>query len=282
MPFLWPGADADSVPANASPSSIYRSVPSMQAYRNNLTALSQVHNALSREPEVKLYTGRSKVSLDIGGCVDRANPHTINHLITGMLGGEEIVVAAFDDGDVVAYLVRDVVDYVFGNSSRPMCITSRHKKARVRSPPKAFFHENVGRSAWGLAVHAKSRLLAVSSNRCEVTVFAFSLTSCRGSGGQQVSESCDCCPRCQAAASGIPRRERNWRILIVFTSEASNIPNISFLDSRNGQAEMICAVDILGALWFAPIWKAFQSVTRIGPSQEKAFRSEESWPNTSR
>ena len=34
-----------------------------------------------------------------------------------------------------------------------------------------FLHENVGMSAWGLAIHEKSRMIAVSSNLKEVTVF---------------------------------------------------------------------------------------------------------------
>lgn len=39
----------------------------------------------------------------------------------------------------------------------------------------SFFCENVGISAWGLAVHSASRLIAVSSNHHEITVFAFGL-----------------------------------------------------------------------------------------------------------
>jgi hypothetical protein len=36
-----------------------------------------------------------------------------------------------------------------------------------------FFHENVGQSVWGLAIHEQSRLIAVSSNAREVTLFIF-------------------------------------------------------------------------------------------------------------
>jgi len=38
---------------------------------------------------------------------------------------------------------------------------------------KRLFHENVGSSAWGLAIHSRSRLMAVSSNLKQVSVFAF-------------------------------------------------------------------------------------------------------------
>ena len=40
-----------------------------------------------------------------------------------------------------------------------------------------FFHENVGKTAWGIAIHEKSRLIAVSSNLREVTVFCFGSSS---------------------------------------------------------------------------------------------------------
>lgn len=42
MPFTWPGLDSDD--EQESVSSIYRVIPSMQKFRNNLTALSQVYN----------------------------------------------------------------------------------------------------------------------------------------------------------------------------------------------------------------------------------------------
>ena len=41
---------------------------------------------------------------------------------------------------------------------------------------KRLFHENVGSSAWGLAIHSQSRLIAVSSNLKQVSVFAFGVT----------------------------------------------------------------------------------------------------------
>lgn len=40
-----------------------------------------------------------------------------------------------------------------------------------------FFHENVGCSVWGLAIHAQSRMIAVSSNLKQVTVFSFGAPS---------------------------------------------------------------------------------------------------------
>ncbi|KAK5990686.1 hypothetical protein PT974_08955 [Cladobotryum mycophilum] len=301
LPFTWPGSDTED--ERATSKSIYRLVPSMQEYRNNLTALSQVYNlyfvayqgrifvyqpkgvpkqTIPQQPDLQLHARPSKVALDIGGCVDVKSPHTINHIVVGMLGDEEIVVAAFDDGDVIAYYVKEVADSVFGKSSMSRAVPNSHKRARVSPQPRIFFHENVGRSAWGLAVHSKSRLIAVSSNRCEITVFAFALTSCRR-GPREDWEPCGCCPDCEnTEPRRIPRRGRNWRIIIALTEDASNIPNVCFLDNESGQAEMVCAVDIRGAMWLADIWKMFQAVTKIRPTNNPSFQSEEYWPAGSR
>jgi hypothetical protein len=44
-PINWPGSDSDEDEDHHVPaSSIYKLVPTMQAYRNNLTALSQRYN----------------------------------------------------------------------------------------------------------------------------------------------------------------------------------------------------------------------------------------------
>lgn len=40
---------------------------------------------------------------------------------------------------------------------------------------KPFFQRNVGESAWGLAVHAEARIIAVSANTHAVTIFKFGL-----------------------------------------------------------------------------------------------------------
>lgn len=43
IPFAWPGNELQDE-EGISHTSVYRRVPSMQSYRNNLTALSQVYN----------------------------------------------------------------------------------------------------------------------------------------------------------------------------------------------------------------------------------------------
>ncbi|KAM0463912.1 hypothetical protein ACHAO4_000637 [Trichoderma viride] len=299
-PFTWPNADTDDAPrANKS---IYGLVPSMQSYRNNLAALSQGHNLyfvayqghifayvprsvpkqrIPQDPDFRIFPQPSKEAHGIGGTVDIVTPHTINHIITGYLGEEEIVLACYDDGDVVAYYVKDIADLVENKRNQSKAQRSSRKDYTSRSSPRLLFHENVGQSAWGLAIHRKSRLIAVSSNRAELTVFAFALASCR-TKSRKSQGFCDCCQSCDSTESGVPRRARNWRIVIALRQEASNIPNVCFLDDVDGQAEKVCAVDIKGVLWIADIWRMFQPVTKVNPSEHDALRSEEFWPAPSR
>ncbi|KAL7924028.1 CRT10 domain-containing protein [Trichoderma austrokoningii] len=299
-PFTWPNADTDDAPPGAK-NSIYGLVPSMQSYRNNLAALSHGHNLyfvayqghifiyvprsvpkqrIPQDPDFRIYPPPSKEAVVIGGTVDIATPHTINHIITGYLGEQEIVLACYDDGDVVAYYVKDMADWI--ESKRNQSKAQRgSSKAYTSRPPRLLFHENVGQSAWGLAIHRKSRLIAVSSNRSEVTVFAFALASCRNKSRKN-KQACDCCQSCDSPKSGTPRRARNWRIVVALREETSNIPNVSFLDDVDGQAEKVCAVDIKGALYIADIWRMFQPVIKVDPFEHDALRSEEFWPAPSR
>ncbi|PTB43030.1 uncharacterized protein TrAFT101_001590 [Trichoderma asperellum] len=298
-PFTWPNADTEDT--RHARSSIYRLVPSMQGYRNNLTALSQGYNlyfvayqghifvyvprcvpkqTIPQAPDFQIYPRPSKEAIAIGGTVDVVTPHTINHIITGCLGEEEIVLACYDDGDVVAYYVKDIADSIENKRNEPKEQRSP-RTAYTSRPPKLLFHENVGLSAWGLAIHRKSRLIAVSSNRSEVTVFAFALASCE-TKSRKTQEFCECCQSCDSTESGIPRRARNWRIVIALQAHASNIPNVCFLDDVDGQAEKVCAVDIRGLLWIADIWRMFQPVTEVPPSDHHALQSEEFWPASSR
>lgn len=289
MPFTWPGLDSDD--EQESVSSIYRVIPSMQKFRNNLTALSQVYNlyfvayqgrifvyrprtvptqTIPRRPDLQLAPKPSVAAFSIGGFLDFRRPHLINHIITGFLGKEEVVVACYDDGDVVAYYVKEVAERVFHRRGATTGASSR-------GPPRRFFHENVGISAWGLAVHEKSRLIAVSSNRHEVTVFAFGLASERSISKELLAQ----IPRDQTDAN-VRQRARNWRIVVLLGTHADNVPNVCFIDDDDGYAEKICAIDIKGAMWVAAIWKANQPPIYISPLCHPQLKSEEFYPAPSR
>jgi hypothetical protein len=194
----------------------------------------------------------------------------------GNLGRDEILLACYDNGDVVAYYTADVdrhtsKDNASSPSQTPVVKKDGSDKSNRRLFPTPFFHDNVGKSAWGLAIHQQSRLVAVSSNNWEVTIFAFALAN----ASPPVE------PRNDPEA-WVRQRGRHWRIVILLGPEANNIPNISFLDDEHGFAEKICAVDIHGAIWIADIWRAKQPASRVAPFDIKDIPSEEFYPSTSR
>jgi len=109
-------------------------------------------------------------SPDLRGYLDRDEPHAINYLIVQKLGKDEVIANVRDDGDVEVFLVRHIVH----------AIATRVDRHDITQDPiadnvKPLFLRNVGISAWGLAIHAEARIIAVSSNRHEVTIFRFGL-----------------------------------------------------------------------------------------------------------
>ncbi|KAM0427467.1 hypothetical protein ACHAPT_007427 [Fusarium lateritium] len=289
IPFTWPSENDES--QAGSESSIYRLVPSMQSYRNNLTALSQVcnlyfvayqghifvykprgalHQSLHCHPDLQLKPEPTSYSRSVGGYLDPRRPHLVNHIITGLLGNDEIVLACYDDGDVVAYYTKDIGTYVFGGRETTC---SSH-----RATPRPFFCENVGMSAWGLAIHQKSRLIAVSSNRHEVIVFALALTL--DPFRPKEAPSSDSQKPSKPEKNVDHRRGRNWRIVIVMGSDSDNMPNVCFVDDFEGQAQKVCAIDIKGTAWLADIWQAHQGPIAIQALSQ--LKSEEFYPSPTR
>ncbi|KAI6386107.1 hypothetical protein MCOR23_011470 [Pyricularia oryzae] len=185
-------------------------------------------------------------------------PHQVNNMITGMLGDSEVLLAAFDDGDVVGYYTHQIAEAI-EHAARP----SSGKNVVAAQPPYEFFHRGVGKSAWGLAVHAKSRLIAVSSNTHEVTVFALSLLKGSGTEQQMPPKHERCNPPklgglgldAHQLESHLRQRTRDWRIILHTRPEnQANIPSISFLDDENGEGDKIVAVDTAGHCWIFDIW----------------------------
>ncbi|KAF7923813.1 uncharacterized protein EAE98_007631 [Botrytis deweyae] len=181
------------LPSDAKTTSL-EGMPRPATWRMNLVALSQKYNMyfvayldtihitrprtlkqiLPGLPDMVLRLPKSR---DAGsGYVYQSRPHCVNNMIIGNLGNKEILLFCCDDGDVTAYytdlLAKELQQTVESTaSSIPIGST------------QPFFLENVGISAWGIAIHQKSRLIAVSSNKQEVTVFVHGTSS---------SEPCDC------------------------------------------------------------------------------------------
>ncbi|KAG6099994.1 hypothetical protein E4U30_005634 [Claviceps sp. LM220 group G6] len=305
----WPPSSSeDSAYEDIPTTSIYKLVPSMVPHRNNLTALSQKYNlyftayrstiyvyvprsvprqTIPRHADAQIRINISHVGLRIQGYACVLRPTMINHLVVGSLGHEEIVATCHDNGEVTAFYTKDIAEYIRGRSNESPAnttatteTTSREGQNSLspapsrRKKPRPFFQENVGMSAWGLAIHKQSRLIAVSSARYEITVFAPALKPLKPQ-----RQPCDCNSCCQDVEERVRRRARNWRIVITLGVLASNIHNISFVDDKHGNANKISAIDNDGAMWLVDIWKPKQAAIRVMPSPSPllyspAFHSE--------
>ncbi|KAI1468904.1 uncharacterized protein F4812DRAFT_425130 [Daldinia caldariorum] len=274
--------------------------PRVSTWRLNLTALSQVYNiymaaysdkiyvsrprscvtnSLPAEPDLILQPPASAMGIEIGGYLDRILPHQVNHMIVGDLGDEEIMLLAYDDGDVIGYYTRTIEKELL----------RREREGRDNDIiPEPFFHENVGKSAWGLAVHKQSRIIAVGSNSHNVCVFVFALTGksyrhnplvdsveffrnvAKDTNGDAVEWTNDRPLPYRGTNPGrkkslekvIRRRDANWRIILEIGREGSNIPNVAFGSDNTGEADKIVAIGICGCLWIMDIWQ-FEPFVKI-------------------
>ena len=280
-----------------------RTVPRLQRYRNNLTALSQKYNVSLNQKSVDCTWWRTNpfsvrtdmtdhppellvptqlyfaayegtihvyrpqgISHRIGStpniiitlaeqndsqspipgyqCPD--SPNHVNHMIVGLFGDEEILVTAADNGDVAAIYTKSVAERVHHQ-------LAGHEQIQVRDL-QILLLDNVQVSAWGLAIHAKSRLIAVSNNYHSVVVFAPALGILDDPNER---------PRPRTTGDWVRLRERNWRIMINLPWAAENVPNIAILDDDDGFADRVVCKDIIGATWVASIWSAQNQVVRM-------------------
>ncbi|KAI0396255.1 hypothetical protein F5Y17DRAFT_456194 [Xylariaceae sp. FL0594] len=279
-------------------------VPGIAKFRLNLTVLSQRYNiygaayrdkihifrvrsciesTLSSRPSLVIRPPTSPLGVLTGGVIDGVFPHQINHMIVGELGDMEILVAAYDDGDVLAYHMLRIQNEILRREAGGL-----DSGGRITSQVTPFFHRNVGRSAWGLAIHPKSRMIAVGTNLFNVHVFAFALTNGGPSGGNvdgrrapepfmhlirrpngevdvertspQLSPLIlDYQARLNDAAGPPPNplsshREYNYHITLQTGPSGNNIPNVAFADDDDGNADHVVAVDITGNIWVMKIW----------------------------
>lgn len=267
--------------------------PPTAHWRCNLTALSRRYNLyfvasrsgiavyqpsfpfqkLKRTP--KLYVVPTVANVEARGYIDERHPHSINHLVVGDLGSEEILLVATDSGSVTAYHTRSIRDaikkdpYRFSDNARSDFVGLR-----------AFFSQWVKESAWGLAIHQEARMIAVSANAphpsrlrtsatdrsANVTVFAFALTE-QGSddsedeyivdveAGLGDSEWTDWSVGEFSADS--PPRDRNYKVVLGGNDgHQFNIPSISFVNtSSDSQGVWLLSTDISGGMKLWQIWK---------------------------
>lgn len=255
-----------------------RKPPKLQNWRMNLTALSQAYNLYfaAYGNKIWVYCPVGPMSQGLGGRpaliinhtvthagshissrIDRRHPDYANHMMVGFLGDVEILLLCYDNGDVAAYHTRDIATHIAHHA--------HHPDSAPRPHPRPFLSANVGISAWGLAIHAKSRLIAVSSNKAEVTVFAFALT-------RAPPPSRFLAAPYSAYEAAVLARKRNWRIVLPLKPNGDNIPNIDFVSSAGGHAQKVSAVDINGHIWLLDIWRQETAPALIVP-QDTTWRS---------
>ncbi|KAK0118933.1 hypothetical protein ONS95_007802 [Cadophora gregata] len=257
--------------------------PRMAHWRNNLTALSHDFNlyfaaygdkihitrpydlcqTLSIIPDLVLHLPSSAQGINVGGYIDQHRPHNVNNMKIGKLGDFEILLIACDDGDVIGYYTR-VLEREVEEGGRP-------PGSECDSPTsytQPFFHDNVGISAWGLAIHQVSRLIAVGSNHREVTVFqpALSVGYDRQTGSRYFQDRTGNSWPGRSFPSGASRftpvgkldlgsealgdfEHKDCRLTLPLGPSGSNIPSIDFVSDENGEAGVVLATDVNGKLW---------------------------------
>ncbi|GAB1310082.1 CRT10-domain-containing protein [Madurella fahalii] len=265
---------ATTTTASSGPEADHSFPPRVAASRCNLTTLSQRYNLyfaayqdrvyvfqpqraprILPPPSLILHPRPSKLAVLYGGYIDPAFGHQINHIIVGNLGNLEIVLFAYDDGDVTAYYTHAIARCIAANSDHGHAPGRGHSRA---AHPKPFFHDNVGKSAWGLGVHERSRLIAVGSNLHEVTVFAFAVSDNKVTIRSPEADHSPSVLNDQTALElqrHFQSRTRTWRITLPLGPQGNNIPNLAFVDDEAGEADKVVAVDIYGNAWLLDIWK---------------------------
>lgn len=171
------------------------------------------------------------------------------------LGTEEVLVAACDDGDVIAYSVRSIHIEILAN----------HESKGAGSPQTAQLRtlllSNVGESAWGLAIHKEARLLAVSANSRLISVFAFALHQTTA-----VGEPCDenVMPIDalgdvfweRKSDENLSPDDRSRNLQIILRGHFTNIPNISFCNTKADRTgKFLASTCITGKIIIWNIWK---------------------------
>ncbi|KAL6708257.1 hypothetical protein ACN47E_003181 [Coniothyrium glycines] len=218
-----------------------REAPPMKAWRCELTALSQLYNLffVACSDTVYVYQPRfpsqeledepalvltPPVTLEAGSAsgIDENDPHSITRILVAYLGTEEVLLMTCDDGDVIGYRVEIIHHAIV--QQHDQLSTSPEGMSAVRF----FLHRNVGASAWGLAVHRQSRIIAISANTHEITVLAHALAARDTSSPDDadifdtdVSVSAD-----QDIRDDFPYPRRRDHVLIL--KAKTNIPSISF------------------------------------------------------
>ena len=183
-----------------------------------------------------------------------------------------------DDGDVIAYTTRSFING----------IREKANWTDLEHPPspdiKPFFQRNVGLSAWGVAIHKRARVIAVSSNTHQITVFAFGLKRIEDTNARRTSDSDTEIDQEWYSE----RNEEDFQSLhvqnddtqsgkidrtkgdIEFTLDghSTNIPNIAFCGpDTDPDGKYLASIDIDGEVCIWDVWA--RRLIRSHPSSER-------------
>lgn len=225
--------------------------------------------AIDHRPALKFRLPVSGPKLP--GEIDRAHPHAINQIVVGDLGNEELLVCVCDDGDVVAYATRTLATCIEDAQS------SGSSKSIDGERIRTFLHRNVGRSAWGIAIHQAGRLIAVSANSRTVTVFAFALGSESSSDSNSENEDDDrlnssTTPRLNAvewekrpnlgttprnlSEECLPAERSTSNFEITLSGHGANVPNVAFCNTDDDPTgRYLISIDIDGVTCTWDLWQ---------------------------
>ncbi|KAI9832565.1 MAG: hypothetical protein M1819_004355 [Sarea resinae] len=218
------------------------------------------YQSLSSKPAIVLSPPVSRPGLP--GYIDhRAPPHAINHLIVGDLGDDEILCCACDDGDVVAYSIRSIAHAVERADLVKEVDASGNGTTRM-DEVRHFFLENVGMSAWGLAIHKAARMIAVSANTHAITVYAFGLTQQNENNSPEPPNENDAMQSSALLISSawhdyinthFARRDVNFKISLIAHQE--NVPSVTFCNTDDDlHGKWLVSTDIAGCMVIWDVW----------------------------
>lgn len=278
--------------------------PKVATYRSNLTALSQRRNLLFVAYDHQIYVWEpagprqvlgAKPTLiltpvmkhpNAGGFISRSSPHGINNILVDELGRDEILLLVTDSGNVCGYHVENIFSYI-GSA-----ILNGDKRPILNPRIDPFFCENVGLSAWGLAVHKYARLIAITANTGIITVFAFALVDESHHENSSHSEPLlddfrnygqnwlhvDDREQFEKFRQLIPtNKHRSRNVRLSYEGHFTNIPCVGFLNSDlDSDGMWMVSTDIDNRMFVWAIWD------QLSPFKEFDFYSGEPLPDVLR
>ncbi|KAJ8609002.1 hypothetical protein MRB53_039361 [Persea americana] len=217
--------------------------PVIAQWRCNLTGLSSFHNLYFAAYGAEIYIYRPLFpsqsleqscliipsrpsSCDLHGYLDDRHPDHINNMIVTLLGNEEVVAIVRDNGDVDIFLTRHIVQTIQQREESDLDV--------VADEIRPMFQRNVGISAWGIAIHSAARIIAVSSNKHEVSIFKFALS--------QIETTSD-----NAEVEQEQDFDRHIDVTEQVLNGTANIPHIAFCNTGDDpEARWLLTTDIEG------------------------------------